>query len=50
MDAHRCCGAPIRIPASLGSALALAAAFTVLFGVSNVATRFGDLAVFGLLP
>ena len=42
--------APIRIPASLGSALALAAAFTVLFGVSNVATRFGDLAVFGVLP
>jgi NADH-quinone oxidoreductase subunit N len=42
--------APIRIPASLGSALALAAAFTVLFGVSDVATRFGDLAVFGVLP
>ena len=42
--------APIRTPASLGSALALAAAFTVLFGVSNVATRFGDLAVFGFLP
>ncbi len=42
--------APIRIPASLGSALALAAAFTLLFGVSNVATRFGDLAVFGSLP
>ena len=42
--------APIRIPASLGSALALAAAFTLLFGVSNVATRFGDLAIFGFLP
>lgn len=41
---------PIRIPAGLGSALALAAAFTLLFGVSNVATRFGDLAIFGFLP
>ncbi|MEX2658676.1 MAG: NADH-quinone oxidoreductase subunit N [Acidimicrobiales bacterium] len=42
--------APIRVPAALGSALALAAAFTLLFGVSDVATRFGDLAIFGFLP
>jgi NADH-quinone oxidoreductase subunit N len=42
--------APIRVPAALGSALAITAGLTLLFGVSNVATRFGDLAVFGFLP
>lgn len=42
--------APIRIPAALGSALALSAALTLLFGLSDVATRFGDLATFNALP
>ncbi len=37
---------PIRIPVSIGAALAISAAVTVVFGVSNVATRFGDLATF----
>jgi NADH-quinone oxidoreductase subunit N len=37
---------PVRIPFSLGAALAISIAITVAFGVSNLATRFGDLAVF----
>jgi NADH-quinone oxidoreductase subunit N len=37
---------PVRIPFSLGAALALSVVFTVAFGVSNLATRFGDLATF----
>ena len=37
---------PVRIPFSLAAALALSIAVTLLFGVSNVATRFGDLAAF----
>jgi NADH-quinone oxidoreductase subunit N len=39
---------PVRIPASLQTALALSVLVTVAFGVSNLATRFGDLAT--LLP
>ena len=34
----------IKVPASLVTALALSAVVTVAFGVSNLATRFGDLA------
>jgi NADH-quinone oxidoreductase subunit N len=37
---------PIRVPFSLGAALALSVVVTVAFGVSNLATRFGDLASF----
>jgi NADH-quinone oxidoreductase subunit N len=37
---------PVRIPFSLGAALALSVVVTVAFGVSNLATRFGDLANF----
>ncbi len=36
----------IRIPFSLRAALVLSVGFTILFGVSNLATRFGDLATF----
>ncbi len=38
--------APIRIPFSLAAALTLSVIATVAFGVSNLATRFGDLASF----
>ncbi|MET0727685.1 MAG: NADH-quinone oxidoreductase subunit N [Acidimicrobiales bacterium] len=37
---------PIRVPFSLVAALALSGIFTIAFGVSNLATRFGDLATF----
>jgi NADH-quinone oxidoreductase subunit N len=37
---------PVRVPASLSVALGLAAVVTVALGVTNIATRFGDLAVF----
>jgi NADH-quinone oxidoreductase subunit N len=37
---------PIRVPGGLTAALTLTAVATVVFGVSNVATRFGDLSVF----
>ncbi len=37
---------PVRVPVSLGAALALSVTITVAFGVSNLATRFGDLASF----
>jgi len=37
---------PVRIPFSLGAALALSVTITIAFGVSNLATRFGDLASF----
>jgi NADH-quinone oxidoreductase subunit N len=37
---------PVRIPVSLAAALALSVIVTVAFGVSNLATRFGDLAAF----
>ncbi len=40
--------APIRIPFSLAAALTLSVVATIAFGVSNLATRFGDLAT--LLP
>jgi NADH-quinone oxidoreductase subunit N len=36
----------VRVPFSLGAALAISLAMTVIFGVSNLATRFGDLALF----
>jgi NADH-quinone oxidoreductase subunit N len=39
---------PIRVPFSLSAALALSVVATVAFGVSNLATRFGDLA--NLIP
>ncbi len=39
---------PVRIPVSLVTALGLSVVVTVAFGVSNLATRFGDLA--SLLP
>ena len=35
---------PVRIPVSLSAALGLSVIVTVAFGVSNLATRFGDLA------
>ena len=35
---------PIKVPVSLVAALALSVVVTVAFGVSNLATRFGDLA------
>jgi NADH-quinone oxidoreductase subunit N len=35
---------PVRIPFSLTAALTLSVVVTVAFGVSNLATRFGDLA------
>ena len=38
--------APVRVPFSLGAALAISVVMTVAFGVSNLATRFGDLASF----
>ena len=38
--------APVRVPFSLGAALAISIILTVAFGVSNLATRFGDLALF----
>jgi NADH-quinone oxidoreductase subunit N len=38
--------APVRVPASISAALAISAAVTLAFGVSNLATRFGDLATF----
>jgi NADH-quinone oxidoreductase subunit N len=34
----------VQVPVSLGAALALSVVVTVAFGVSNLATRFGDLA------
>ncbi|MFL6203747.1 MAG: NADH-quinone oxidoreductase subunit N [Acidimicrobiales bacterium] len=37
---------PVRVPFSLGAALAVSITLTVAFGVSNLATRFGDLATF----
>ena len=37
---------PVRVPVSLGAALAISVVVTVAFGVSNLATRFGDLALF----
>ncbi len=37
---------PVRIPFSLSAALTISAVVTVAFGVSNLATRFGDLALF----
>jgi NADH-quinone oxidoreductase subunit N len=37
---------PVRVPASLSVALGLAAVVTLALGVTNIATRFGDLAVF----
>jgi len=36
----------IRVPFSLGAALAISAVITLAFGVTNLATRFGDLATF----
>lgn len=37
---------PIKVPVSLRAAVALSVVATVVFGVSNVATRLGDLANF----
>ena len=37
---------PVRVPFSLSAALAISVVVTVAFGVSNLATRFGDLALF----
>ena len=37
---------PVRVSASLSVALGLAAAITIALGVTNIATRFGDLATF----
>ena len=36
----------VRVPFSLAAALTLSVIVTVAFGVSNLATRFGDLARF----
>jgi NADH-quinone oxidoreductase subunit N len=38
---------PIKVPVSLVAALSLSVVVTLAFGVSNLATRFGDLASFG---
>jgi NADH-quinone oxidoreductase subunit N len=37
---------PIRVPFSLSAALTISVIATIAFGVSNLATRFGDLALF----
>lgn len=37
---------PVRVPFALGAALAISIVVTIAFGVSNLATRFGDLATF----
>jgi NADH-quinone oxidoreductase subunit N len=37
---------PVRVPASLSVALGLTAVVTLVLGVTNIATRFGDLATF----
>ena len=37
---------PIRVPFSLVAALTISVVVTIAFGVSNLATRFGDLALF----
>ena len=37
---------PVRVPFSLAAALAISVVVTIAFGVSNLATRFGDLALF----
>ena len=37
---------PIRVPFSLSAALTISVVATIAFGVSNLATRFGDLALF----
>ena len=37
---------PIRVPVSISAALVLSGAVTIAFGVSNLATRFGDVATF----
>ena len=37
---------PVRVPFSLAAALTISVIVTVAFGVSNLATRFGDLALF----
>jgi len=39
---------PVKVPVSLGAALTLSIVVTVAFGVTNLATRFGDLA--SLIP
>jgi NADH-quinone oxidoreductase subunit N len=36
----------VRVPFSLGAALAMTVVVTIVFGVSNLATRWGDLASF----
>jgi NADH-quinone oxidoreductase subunit N len=38
--------APVRVPFSLSAALVLSVTATFAFGVSNLATRFGELALF----
>jgi NADH-quinone oxidoreductase subunit N len=35
---------PVKVPVSLSAALGLSIVVTIAFGVSNLATRFGDLA------
>ncbi|MFZ6005874.1 MAG: NADH-quinone oxidoreductase subunit N [Actinomycetota bacterium] len=37
---------PVRVPISLAAALTMSVVVTIAFGVSNLATRFGDLASF----
>jgi NADH-quinone oxidoreductase subunit N len=37
---------PVRVPFSLAAALTISVVVTIAFGVSNLATRFGDLALF----
>ena len=37
---------PVRVPFSLGAALAISITLTIAFGVSDLVTRFGDLALF----
>ena len=37
---------PVRVPAGLRVSLGLTLAVTIVFGVTNIATRFGDVAVF----
>ena len=38
--------APVHVPFSLAAALTISVVVTIAFGVSNLATRFGDLALF----
>lgn len=41
---------PVRVTPAIGAALGLCALATIVLGVTNVATRFGDISIFSALP